>query len=141
MGTRPVGHGHAGGTLGPLTEEDENGTVPESCQVARLLIALRWFFAKLRLIQFCELFGTGWIAQKTLRLRAIVFLAPITLLPELRRGLSAAQAAFSFRDAMFGTPPPTVILLRFDLRRIGRNAGDLVFGSAAATTQQDDHGR
>ena len=60
MGTRPVGHGHAGGTLGPLTEEDEERIVRRPRRnLRRLLPYFRPYRSRVLLTIVLMLLVTG----------------------------------------------------------------------------------
>ena len=59
MGTRPVGHGHAGGMLGPLTEDDERVVKRPRRNMRRLLPYFRPYRRRVFLTILLMLVVTG----------------------------------------------------------------------------------
>ena len=61
-----------------------------------------WLLTELGFVQLCEFLGSRRITLETLRLGAIVFIAPVSLILELGGSCAAAQTAILFRNAVLG---------------------------------------
>src|SRR5205807_9969041 len=91
------------------------------------------------------------VANKALRLRSLVFLAPVAFLLALCRNLGAALAADFFGDAVLGTPPAAVVLagrLHFRVHALALglsvptiSSPILIVGLAAAYDCETDGGK